>query len=109
MTKEKIASALEEIATLLELKDENPFKIRAYANAARSIEAWGASFSDLQNEEALEKIPGVGKAISAKVKELATTGSLKFLQELRAEFPSAILELFSIPGLGAKKIKALHE
>ncbi len=109
MTKEGIANALEEIATLLELKGENPFKIRAYTNAARSIEAWGASFSDLQNEETLEKIPGVGKAIAAKVKELATTGALKFLEELRAEFPPAILELFSISGLGAKKIKALHE
>jgi DNA polymerase (family 10) len=109
VTTSQIAGVLQEIATLLELKDENPFKIRAYANAARSIEAWGASFSDLQNEEALEKIPGVGKAIATKVKELATTGSLKFLEELRAEFPPAILELFSVPGLGAKKIKALHE
>ncbi len=109
MTKEGIATALGEIATLLELKDENPFKIRAYTNAARSIEAWGASFSDLQNEETLEKIPGVGKALAAKIRELATTGSLKFLEELRAEFPPAILELFSISGLGAKKIKALHE
>ncbi|MBV9010188.1 MAG: DNA polymerase/3'-5' exonuclease PolX [Verrucomicrobia bacterium] len=109
MTKEQIAAALEEIATLLELKGENPFKIRAYTNAARSIEAWGASFADLQNEQALEKIPGVGKAIAAKVKELATTGSSTFLEELRRQFPPAILELFSIPGLGAKKIKALHE
>src|SRR5438067_8686716 len=109
MTKEEIATALEEIATLLELKGENPFKIRAYTNAARSIEAWGASVSDLQNEETLEKIPGIGKAIAAKVKELAATGALTFLEELRAEFPAAILELFSIPGLGAKKIKALHE
>src|SRR5438067_2025035 len=109
MTKEEIATALEEIATLLELKGENPFKVRAYTNAARSIDAWGASFSDLQNEETLEKIPGIGKAIAAKVKELATTGSLKFLEELRAQFPGAILDLFSIPGLGAKKIKALHE
>ncbi|HEY2103154.1 MAG TPA: DNA polymerase/3'-5' exonuclease PolX [Chthoniobacterales bacterium] len=109
MTKEDIATALEQIATLLELKGDNPFKIRAYTNAARSIEAWGASFSDLQNEEALEKIPGIGKAIAAKIKELVTTGSLKFLEELRAEFPEAILDLFSIPGLGAKKIKALHE
>jgi len=105
MTKEKIAEALEEIATLLELKDENPFKIRAYQNAARSIEAFGAGFSDLQNQETLEKIPGIGKAIAAKISELATTGELKFLDELRAEFPSAILELFSIPGLGAKKIR----
>src|SRR5437899_1460167 len=109
MTKGDIAAVLEEIGTLLELKGENPFKIRAYANAARSIETWGGSQSDLQDEQTLEKIPGVGKAIAAKVKELATTGSLKFLEELRSEFPSAILELFSIPGLGAKKIKALYE
>src|SRR5437764_11300358 len=103
MTKSQIAQVLEEIATLLELKDENPFKIRAYANAARSLEAWGGSLSDLQDEEALGKIPGIGKAIAAKVKELAATGSLKYLEELRAEFPSAILQLFSISRLGTKK------
>ena len=109
MTKSEIAAVLEEIGTLLELKGENPFKIRAYANAARSIEAWGGSFSDLQDEEALGKIPGIGKSIADKVKELAATGSLKYLEELRAEFPAAILELFSISGLGAKKIKALYD
>jgi DNA polymerase (family 10) len=109
MTKAEIAEVLENIATLLELKDENPFKIRAYANAARAIEAWGGNLADLQDEEALKKMPGIGKAIAGKVKELATTGSLKYLEELRAEFPAAILELFSIPGLGAKKIKALYE
>jgi DNA polymerase (family 10) len=109
MTKAEIANALQEIATLLELKDENVFKIRAYANAARSIEAWGGTLSDLQDEDALAKIPGVGKAIAAKVKELASTGSLKYLEELRAEFPAAILELFSISGLGAKKVKALYD
>ncbi|MBA3652514.1 MAG: DNA polymerase/3'-5' exonuclease PolX [Chthoniobacterales bacterium] len=108
MTKEEIASALEEIATLLELKAENPFKIRAYTNAARSIEAWGASLSDLQNQETLEKIPGVGKTLAAKIRELAITGELKFLVDLRAEFPLTILELFALPGLGAKKIKALY-
>ena len=109
MTKSQIAEVLEEIATLLELKDENPFKIRAYANAARSLETFGGNLSDLQDEEALAKIPGIGKAIAAKVKELAGTGKLKYLEELRAEFPEAILELFSISGLGAKKIKALYE
>src|SRR5438128_5616366 len=109
MTKSEIAVVLEEIAALLELKGENPFKIRAYTNAARSIEAWGGSLSDLKNEEALSKIPGIGKSIADKIKELAATGSLKYLEELRAEFPAAILELFSIPGLGAKKIKALYE
>lgn len=109
MTKSEIATVLEEIATLLELKDENPFKIRAYANAARSLETWGGNVSELQDEEALAKIPGIGKAIAAKVKELAATGSLQYLKELRAEFPATILELFSIPNLGAKKIKALYE
>jgi len=109
MTKSQIAEILQEIATLLELKDENPFKIRAYANAARSLETFGGNLSDLQDEEALAKIPGIGKAIAAKIKELAGTGKLKYLEELRAEFPAAIQELFSISGLGAKKIKALYE
>jgi DNA polymerase (family 10) len=109
MDKATIADVLEKIATLLELKDENPFKIRAYVNAARSLETWGGNIGDLANEEVLEKIPGIGKAIAAKIKELVETGSLKFFDELRAEFPADILELFSLPGLGAKKIKALHE
>jgi DNA polymerase (family 10) len=109
VTKAEVAETLQQIATLLELKDENPFKIRAYANAARSIEAWGGNLADLQDEEALAKIPGIGKAIAAKIKEVAATGSLKYLQDLQADFPAAILELFSIPGLGAKKIKALYE
>ncbi len=109
MTKNEIAAVLEEIGALLELKGENPFKIRAYVNAARSIEAWGGSLSDLQDEEALGKIPGIGKSIADKIKELAATGSLKYLEELRAEFPAAILQLFSISGLGAKKIKALYD
>jgi DNA polymerase (family X) len=109
MNKGQIAEVLEQIATLLELKDENPFKIRAYANAARSLETFGGNISDLQDQEALAKIPGIGKSIAEKIKELAATGSLKYFDELRAEFPAAILELFSIPGLGAKKIKALYE
>src|SRR5438270_11216305 len=109
MTKSEIAEALEEIATLLELKEENPFKIRAYQNAARSIEAFGASFSDLQNQEAREKIPGIGKAIAAKTSELASTGGLKFPDELRAAFPPAILDLSSIPVLAPQKIKALYQ
>ncbi len=109
MTKSEIAAVLEEVAALLELKGENPFKIRAYTNAARSLETFGGNISSLQDEEALSKIPGIGKSIAEKIKELAATGSLKYLEELRTEFPAAILELFSISGLGAKKIKALYE
>jgi DNA polymerase (family 10) len=109
MTKEDIASVLEKIATLLELKDENPFKIRAYTNAARAIETFGANVSSFQDEEAVAKIPGIGKSIALKIKELAETGSLKYFQELSAEFAPGVLELFSLPGLGAKKIKALYD
>jgi len=109
MDKAAIADVLDKIATLLELKGENPFKIRAYTNAARSIETLGGNLGDLKDEEALEKIPGIGKAIAAKIKELVETGSLRFFEDLRSEFPAEILELFTLPGLGAKKIKALYE
>ena len=109
MDKATIADVLEKIATLLELKGENPFKIRAYTNAARSIETFGGNLGDLKDEETLEKIPGIGKAIAAKIKELVETGSLRFFEDLRSEFPAEILELFSLPGLGAKKVKALYE
>jgi DNA polymerase (family X) len=109
MDKATIADVLDKIATLLELKGENPFKIRAYTNAARSIETFGGNLGDLKDEEALEKIPGIGKAIAAKIKELVETGALRFFEDLRSEFPAEILELFSLPGLGAKKVKALYE
>ncbi|PYL62943.1 MAG: DNA polymerase/3'-5' exonuclease PolX [Verrucomicrobia bacterium] len=109
MTKEEIACSLEQIAALLELKGENPFKVRAYTNAARAIETFGGNVPNLQDEEAVAKIPGIGKSIALKIKELAGTGSLKYLEDLRAQFPEAILELFSISGLGAKKIKALYD
>src|SRR5260370_10834749 len=109
MTKEEIANVLERIATLLELKGENPFKIRAYTNAARAIETFGGNVPNFQDEEAVAKIPGIGKSIALKIKELAATGSLKYLEELSAEFPSGIMELFSLSGLGAKKIKALYD
>lgn len=107
--KEQIVAVLENIATLLELQDENPFKIRAYTNAARSIETWGGNLRELAEQDRLEEIPGVGKAIAAKIKDLALTGSLPFYDELQAKFPPGILELFSISGLGAKKIKALYD
>src|SRR5437870_3720472 len=103
MTKEEIARVLEKIATLLELKDENPFKVRAYTNAARAIETFGGNVPNFQDEEAVAKVPGIGKSIALKIKELAATGSLKYFEELSAEFPVGIMELFSLPGLGAKR------
>ena len=109
MDKAGIVNTLEKMATLLELKGENPFKIRAYTNAARSIETWGGSVGDLGDDAVLEKIPGIGKGIAMVIKELVANGSSTFYEQLRAEFPADILELFTLPGLGAKKVKALHE
>ncbi|MEO8439404.1 MAG: DNA polymerase/3'-5' exonuclease PolX [Spartobacteria bacterium] len=109
MNKEQIVDVLETIARLLELEEENPFKIRAYTNAARSIETWGGNLRELAEENRLEEIPGVGKAIAGKIAELVLTDSSKFYDDLRAQFPAGILELYSLPGLGAKKIKALYE
>jgi DNA polymerase (family 10) len=109
MTKSEIAGILEQIAALLELKGENPFKIRAYTNAARAIETFGGNVPNFQDEEAVAKIPGIGKSIALKIKEVAATGSLKYLEELSAEFPSGIMELFSLSGLGGKKIRALYD
>ncbi|MBA3960957.1 MAG: DNA polymerase/3'-5' exonuclease PolX [Chthoniobacterales bacterium] len=110
MKKEQVVEILETIATLLELQaEENPFKIRAYTNAARSLETWGGDLRTLAEENRLTEIPGVGKAIAGKIGELVLTGSSKFYDELRAQFPQDIMELFSLPGLGAKKIKALYE
>src|SRR5437764_9656022 len=105
MTKEEIANVLERIATLLELKDENPFKIRAYTNAARAIETFGGNVSNFQDEETVAKIPAIGKSIALKIKELAATGSIKYLEELSGEFSPGILELFSLQVLGEKTIK----
>ena len=109
MDKAGIVETLEKIATLLELKAENPFKVRAYTNAARSLETWGGNVSELSDELVLEKIPGIGKAIAGVIKELIADGSSQVFEDLRAQFPPDILELFTLPGLGAKKIKALHE
>ena len=109
MDKAAIADTMEKIATLLELKAENPFKIRAYTNAARSIETWGGNAADLRDEATLASIPGVGKGIASVIKDLAGTGTSSFFETLRAEFPPDIFELFTLPGLGGKKIKALYE
>src|SRR4029450_4287411 len=75
----------------------------------RAIETFGGNVANFQDEEALSKIPGIGKSIALKIKELAATGSLRHLEGSSTEFASGILELFSLPGLGAKKIKALYD
>jgi DNA polymerase (family 10) len=105
-TKEDIAIILDEIATLLELKGENPFKIRAYQNAARHIEAL-EDFDRLVAEGKLSSVKGIGEALTAKISELASTGSLAYYENLKKEIPPGHLEMLKIPGLGPKKIIAL--
>ncbi len=107
--KDEIADTLESIGLLLELKGENAFKTRAYANAARAVETYAGNIERMAQEGRLEEIPGIGAAIAAKISELAQTGRLQFYEKLRAEFPATLFELFELQGVGAKKIKALYE
>ncbi len=107
--KETIAEILENIARLLEIKGENPFKIRAYTNAIKTVETYPGDLADAVRAGTLEDIPGIGKAIAEKISELVETGRLAYYDRLRDEFPPEILQLFEIQGLGGKKIKVLHD
>src|SRR5580693_4449221 len=109
MTKEQIAGILSEIGTLLELKGEVIFKTRAYANAARTLEGLNEPLDKLIAENRLGEIKGIGDALQKKITELATTGKLAYYDELKASIPPGFLEMLQIPGLGPKKIKALHD
>lgn len=108
MTRNDIVDALEEIAVLLELQGENPFKIRAYQNGARAVETLTEDLDVLVREARLGEIKGIGDALAKKIAELWTTGRLEFLERQRAAVPPGFLQLLEIPGLGAKKIRAMH-
>ena len=109
MDKEQVAEILVNIGTLLELKGENPFKTRAYLNAARSLETSNESLGRLVAENRLGEIKGIGEALQKKITELVQTGKLAYYEELKASVPPGLLEMLDIPGLGPKKIKALHD
>jgi DNA polymerase (family 10) len=108
-TKEQTIELLETIARLLELKGENPFKIRAYTNAARALETFSGNFQATVLEQKLGELSGIGDAIAKKVFEYVQTDRLEYFEKLQAEFPPTIFELFEITGLGGKKVKALFE
>jgi DNA polymerase (family 10) len=97
------------IATLLELKGENPFKTRAYLNAARTIETLSEPLDKVVAEARLADIKGIGDALQKKITELVTTGRLQYYEELKAATPPGLVAMLEIPGLGPKKIKALHD
>jgi DNA polymerase (family 10) len=109
MDKNKVAEILVEIGTLLELKGENPFKTRAYANAARTLEGLGEPLAKLVAEKRLGEIKGIGEALEQKITELVETGKLKYYDELKASIPPGMIEMLEISGLGPKKIQALNQ
>lgn len=109
MTRETLAAVLEEIALLLELKDENPFKVRAYRQGAEAVRAHDGDVVALAAVNKLAGIKGIGEALRDKLHELAATGKLGFYETLKAEFPGGISELFELSGLGPKKIKVLYQ
>jgi len=107
--KETVIDTLEAIAQMLEMKGENMFKIRAYVNAARALETFTGDFQKAVAESTLIEISGIGKAIAEKVTELVITGEMTFFNNLKAEFPPGIFEMFELQGIGPKKIKILWE
>ncbi|MEI8089646.1 MAG: DNA polymerase/3'-5' exonuclease PolX [Opitutaceae bacterium] len=110
MTKNEIADVLLEIAVLLELKGENPFKIRAYQSGARALEAIEeVELERLIQQDRLGTVKGFGEALVQKVTELHTTGRLEFFEKLKSAVEPGLVEMLEIPGLGPKKIKALHD
>lgn len=109
MDKADVSRILEEIGLLLELKGENPFKVRAYHNAARAVEALEEDLVGAIESGALLEQKGIGKAIYDKISELFNTGHLKYYEQLKQEVPAGLLELIKIPGVGPKKARALYD
>lgn len=105
MENAEIAGVFNEIADLLEIKGENPFRIRSYRNAALVVEGWPESFRTLfeKGAENLDGIPGIGASIREKIIEMLTTGSCKFHDEIVKEFPPGIFDILKLSGVGPKK------
>ncbi|MFP4169819.1 MAG: DNA polymerase/3'-5' exonuclease PolX [Methanomassiliicoccales archaeon] len=108
MNNAEIAGILDEIGDLLELKEESVFKVRSYRRAARGIESLEVPAQRYHEEGMLEDVPGVGKAIASKVGELLETGELGYLNDLREEFPTGLLEIMRIPEIGPKTTLRLY-
>jgi DNA polymerase (family 10) len=109
MTKEEVASAIDEIGTLLELKGENSFRCNAYHNASRAILQLEGDLKQLIEEDKLGEVRGIGATLVEKITTLVTNGTLPFLEELRSSIPSGMVDMLRIPGLGPKKIIAMHD
>ena len=108
MTKDEIVTILEEMANLLELKGENPFKVRAYRNAARALLSIEGDLGDLIREKKLTDTEGIGDHIAKRITILATKGRLPLYEKLKRSVPKGLLDLVRVQGLGPKKVQILY-
>ncbi|MGI9950971.1 DNA polymerase/3'-5' exonuclease PolX [Moorellaceae bacterium AZ2] len=109
MTNLELSWALAEMGDLLEIKGEEPFKVRAYHRAARILEHLEEEAASFYARGELDKIPGVGKNLAKKIAELLETGRSTFLEQLRQEVPPGLRDMLAIPGLGAKSVRVIHQ
>lgn len=105
----KVAEIFKNIAKILEIKGDNPFRIRAYEKAAQNIEGLTVDIQELVKEDKLRDIPGIGEDLANKIKEIINTGGLKALEDLKKTIPSGLLDLLNIPSVGPKTTKLLYE
>ena len=104
-----ISRIFNQVADLLEIKEANPFRVRAYRNAARTISDQPQSVAGMLEEgKDLSKLPGIGEDLASKIAEIVETGTLEMLEELEEEMPSDLSELLQIPGLGPKRVAVLY-
>ena len=109
MKNKEIAEVFREVAQLLEIKGDNPYRIRAYEKAAQTIEALGVDVEELAKKGKLTSIPGIGADLASKIQEILRTGTLSLLEELKKEVPPALLTFLQIPSLGPRKVKAIYD
>src|SRR5579875_475077 len=110
MNKNEVATLLEEIGTLLSLKEgSSVFEVRAYENAARTINSLDGDIEEMMQQGQLKGLPGIGPTLLKRIEEAVTTGHITFYDELRASTPPIKLEMMRIPGLGPKKINAIYD
>ncbi|MHC1573842.1 MAG: DNA polymerase/3'-5' exonuclease PolX [Candidatus Syntropharchaeales archaeon] len=108
ITNKEIARIFDEIADILEVKEGDKFKIRAYRKAARTIESLTQDLSDFSSVTELKKLPSIGDALAKKIHEIITSGKLEYYEELRTSVPKGVLELLSIPNVGPKTVSKLY-
>ncbi len=109
MKNRDVADIFRKIAQILEIKGENRFRIRAYERAAQNIESIPEDIGVFVKEDRLKSIPGIGKDLEEKIKEIVLTDKLKYLEELKKNIPKGLLDILTIPGIGPKTAKLLHE